>query len=122
MVWIDAVGIDQANIPERNAQVSIMSQIYKSASQVVLDLGKATAEVEPGIRYLQEIARRNPATDVMSPHQEGRPLAVVGPKYPPPAWHSGGKSPEADKQFFMGAMKARKVAAFWVDEDGKCIP
>jgi hypothetical protein len=39
-----------------------------------VDLGKATAKVEVGIRYLQEIARRNPATDVMSPHQEGRPL------------------------------------------------
>jgi hypothetical protein len=60
----------------------MMARIYKTASRVVVDLGKATAEVEPGIRYLQEIARRNPATDVMSPHQEGQTAAGQRPQLP----------------------------------------
>jgi hypothetical protein len=90
----------------------MMARIYKTASRVVVDLGKATAEVEPGIKYLQEIARRNPATDVMSPHQEGRPLRVSDPNCP--VWYSGKKSTEADRKFWMGPVN---FPAIWVDED-----
>jgi len=37
--WIDAVGINQTNIRERNHQVRLMSNIYKSAAFVLVWLG-----------------------------------------------------------------------------------
>lgn len=33
--WIDAICIDQENIPERNAQLKIMGNIFRSATQVI---------------------------------------------------------------------------------------
>lgn len=38
-LWIDALCIDQANLTERNAQVRLMSRIYKDAQSVVGWLG-----------------------------------------------------------------------------------
>jgi hypothetical protein len=40
ILWIDAVCIDQLNIPERNSQVSIMRDIYATADHVVVWLAK----------------------------------------------------------------------------------
>jgi hypothetical protein len=39
VLWIDAIGIHQSNIQERNHQVQVMTQIYREASQVVIWLG-----------------------------------------------------------------------------------
>jgi hypothetical protein len=39
-IWIDAICIDQENILERNRQVGLMSQIYRSAIEVLIWLGK----------------------------------------------------------------------------------
>ncbi|PVH69470.1 HET-domain-containing protein [Cadophora sp. DSE1049] len=38
--WIDAICIDQSNIPERNSQVSLMADIYQTATLVVIDVGE----------------------------------------------------------------------------------
>jgi hypothetical protein len=43
-IWIDAICIDQLNIPERNHQVSLMKQIYERAQQVHIVLGSGTAD------------------------------------------------------------------------------
>lgn len=40
-LWIDAICIDQANIPERNSQVQFMDKIYKQAEEVCAWLGPA---------------------------------------------------------------------------------
>ncbi|KAK4078338.1 uncharacterized protein Triagg1_3354 [Trichoderma aggressivum f. europaeum] len=40
-LWIDAICINQNNIPERNQQVSIMKDIYRKARHVVIWLGAA---------------------------------------------------------------------------------
>ncbi|KAK4072005.1 hypothetical protein Trihar35433_4069 [Trichoderma harzianum] len=40
-LWIDAICINQDNIPERNHQVSIMKDIYRKARHVVVWLGSA---------------------------------------------------------------------------------
>ncbi|KAF2830941.1 hypothetical protein CC86DRAFT_366452 [Ophiobolus disseminans] len=42
--WIDAICIDQTNIPERNHQVRLMSNIYKSAAFVLVWLGPSCEE------------------------------------------------------------------------------
>lgn len=38
-LWIDAICIDQTCIPERNHQVSVMGDIYRSATRVIVWLG-----------------------------------------------------------------------------------
>ena len=40
MLWVDALCIDQSNIPERNYQVSIMRHIYSQASRTFVYLGE----------------------------------------------------------------------------------
>lgn len=44
--WIDALCIDQENIPERNHQVGLMKQIYSNATFVLAWLGEATEKEE----------------------------------------------------------------------------
>jgi hypothetical protein len=39
-IWVDAIGINQAEIPERNAQVAQMARIYADAKKVLIWLGK----------------------------------------------------------------------------------
>ncbi|KAM5344512.1 hypothetical protein ACJ41O_013048 [Fusarium nematophilum] len=39
-IWIDAICINQANLDERSAQVSIMRQIYESADRTIVYLGE----------------------------------------------------------------------------------
>jgi hypothetical protein len=38
--WIDAICIDQSNVQERNTQVAMMADIYRTASRVVIDVGE----------------------------------------------------------------------------------
>ena len=45
-IWIDALCIDQACIPERNIQVSLMGQIYRTAKSTIIYLGELTPDVE----------------------------------------------------------------------------
>ena len=54
VIWIDALCINQDNITERNQQVSQMSDIYKTASNVVIWLGREHEEVE-GIASDKEV-------------------------------------------------------------------
>jgi Heterokaryon incompatibility protein (HET) len=55
-VWVDAICIDQNNIPERNAQVQLMSQIYRKATMVVVWLGEETAESAQEMEMLEKLA------------------------------------------------------------------
>ncbi|KAG6364513.1 hypothetical protein INS49_006114 [Diaporthe citri] len=51
-LWIDAVCIDQQNIPEKSEQVGKMGQIYKSAARVVIWLGLASPGTDLAMRIL----------------------------------------------------------------------
>lgn len=51
VLWVDALCINQEDLAERSAQVAIMSQIYSSASQVVMWVGEDTPEGD-GKAYL----------------------------------------------------------------------
>lgn len=39
-LWVDAICINQENVPERNTQVQLMGDIYESASQVLIYPGR----------------------------------------------------------------------------------
>lgn len=53
-VWADAVCIDQNNLVERNSQVQMMDQIYKSADAVYAWLGPSTMESDNLFGQLKE--------------------------------------------------------------------
>jgi Heterokaryon incompatibility protein (HET) len=57
MVWVDAICIDQENIPERNAQVRIMKDIYAGARSVYVWLGQRDDDTEDALRMMTGIAR-----------------------------------------------------------------
>jgi Heterokaryon incompatibility protein (HET) len=42
LLWIDAVCINQTNPAERSKQVSLMTEIYKHAKQVIIWLGESS--------------------------------------------------------------------------------
>jgi len=44
-LWIDSICIDQKNVPEKNAQVAMMGQIFEKAKRVLVWLG---SDSEPG--------------------------------------------------------------------------
>jgi hypothetical protein len=54
-IWIDALCINQDDTNERNAQVSVMDQIYQSASQVLVWLGP---DVRDDARKVQQLMRK----------------------------------------------------------------
>ncbi|XXH06187.1 hypothetical protein Hte_012633 [Hypoxylon texense] len=58
VLWVDAVCIDQGNIPERNTQVPRMSLIYKLAARVVLWAGPSADRSSLALARLKEMKQR----------------------------------------------------------------
>lgn len=52
-LWIDALSIDQGNIPERNDQVRSMSKIYSQAADVSVWLGHEDGSIEVALNDLR---------------------------------------------------------------------
>ncbi|KAK4060669.1 hypothetical protein Trihar35433_10077 [Trichoderma harzianum] len=55
ILWIDAVSIDQHNFPERNHQVTLMSQIYSGAAEVIIYLGESEDNCDLAIEFITEL-------------------------------------------------------------------
>ena len=55
VLWIDAICIDQQNVPERGHQVSRMADIYRSASPVLIWLGPEFASSDVAMRELSDL-------------------------------------------------------------------
>lgn len=56
-VWIDAICINQEDSSERAAQVSIMGDIYKSAQNVIVWLGKKDEFTEDALTAMKRLSR-----------------------------------------------------------------
>jgi hypothetical protein len=54
--WVDALCIDQNNIPERNAQVSRMKDIYERAQTVVVWLGPADTDSDLAMDVIERLS------------------------------------------------------------------
>ncbi|KAH8599334.1 heterokaryon incompatibility protein-domain-containing protein [Bisporella sp. PMI_857] len=54
-LWIDAVCINQKDVPERSEHVSQMGRIYASAANVVVWLGLGTADSDTALDFMNEI-------------------------------------------------------------------
>ena len=53
VLWVDAVCIDQKNLEEKSAQVRMMRNIYKSASQVLVWLGLSDRDIRKAIIFIK---------------------------------------------------------------------
>ena len=54
--WADALCIDQSNVAERSQQVSAMSEIYRSARNVIIWLGPGTSSVSRALKFVEVMA------------------------------------------------------------------
>lgn len=55
-LWVDAICINQTDVTERNAQVSMMARIYSSASAVIAWLGSANLSAQATVAAIQTLA------------------------------------------------------------------
>lgn len=55
-LWVDALCIDQSNIPERNHQVGMMGQIYSFATDVIVWLGDTKELIDEGHQHYFEFS------------------------------------------------------------------
>ena len=59
-IWIDAICIDQDNIEERNHQVQMMGDIYRSATEVLVWLGEGEGGIEVALKMMDREWMRRP--------------------------------------------------------------
>ena len=55
-LWIDAICINQDDISERNSQVAVMTEVYRSAQRVVVWLGEEDESSDVALAFLKEMA------------------------------------------------------------------
>ena len=55
LIWIDQVCINQTDIPERNHQVSLMTQIYDHAQRVIVYLGEAADDSNEAMDFIRDV-------------------------------------------------------------------
>jgi len=56
LMWVDAICINQSDIPEKNVQVSLMSKLYSGAASIVVWLGPSTPDIEFAVSWAQSYA------------------------------------------------------------------
>jgi hypothetical protein len=54
-LWIDALCINQSDLPERASQVTLMTQIYMQAFKTLIYLGSSTQNSVKGMEFIQHI-------------------------------------------------------------------
>ena len=62
-VWADAICINQGDLEERSAQVSIMGKIYSQARQVLIWLGEESDHESEALNVVSQIDMISPAPD-----------------------------------------------------------
>lgn len=58
--WVDQISIDQSNLSERSQQVSIMRQIYRTASNVHIWLGPHDNDTADAVHAIRDLAADEP--------------------------------------------------------------
>ncbi|KAM0248558.1 hypothetical protein ACHAQJ_009407 [Trichoderma viride] len=57
ILWIDALCINQSDTAEKGTQIPLMGEIYTNAARVIPWLGWPTDDMEPGLRWLDDLAK-----------------------------------------------------------------
>ena len=58
LIWVDAICINQEDIPERNVQVTMMDRVYERAKAVFVWLGEADSDCESIMGKLCDVTER----------------------------------------------------------------
>jgi hypothetical protein len=58
IIWVDAICISQANVPERNYQVQLMAKIYSKASRVIAWLGETADDSDRALEAIRVAAEK----------------------------------------------------------------
>lgn len=56
ILWIDAICINQRDIPEKTKQIQLMAQIYSKAARVIVWLGEAEDDGDKALEQLRQLA------------------------------------------------------------------
>ncbi|KAH6664129.1 heterokaryon incompatibility protein-domain-containing protein [Halenospora varia] len=59
LLWIDAICINQGNIPEKNTQIRKMAMIYNRAETVVVWLGTEDQDSQQAMNFIKELLHLN---------------------------------------------------------------
>lgn len=70
-LWVDAICIDQSNVKERNHQVGLMDQIFKSASTVHICIKDPSHHYSECIKWLRS------GLDFDPEHQKDHPFSAI---------------------------------------------
>lgn len=65
VLWVDAICINQNDVPERNKQVLLMRQVYEKAASTIVWLGVERKEFEKGL-LLIERAPKTPVSGALN--------------------------------------------------------
>ncbi|KAL1592706.1 hypothetical protein SLS60_011122 [Paraconiothyrium brasiliense] len=74
-LWVDAVCIDQTNVPEKNLQVQMMKHIYEGAARVVVWLGPEADGSSDAFRILRKLGEGRHAEDALAYRDAHRSMA-----------------------------------------------
>lgn len=85
-VWIDAICINQQNLAEKSAQVSIMGGIYRLSSRVLACIGPSDAASDEIVRVTEDVDSFVQAVrpDWLGPPARREPLLWTPPFWDPP--------------------------------------
>ena len=92
--WVDALCIDQNNIPERNSQVSRMKDIYERARKVLVWLGPADADSDLAldvVEHLSSVARKAKEVSATTPVDEAMFSRADGKAIDDKSWTAVGR-------------------------------
>ncbi|KAK4214762.1 putative heterokaryon incompatibility protein [Rhypophila decipiens] len=76
VIWVDAICINQEDIPERNQQVAMLGSIYRTADYVVVWLGELTEGIRSLFRVFESLKSdqptmaKPPVKDTVEPNQD----------------------------------------------------
>lgn len=97
VLWIDAICINQDDVPERNEQVKRMTNIYTFAHQVVAWLGEEADDSKNALATLQHVSQQLEAT------KAGRVIAAPGATEPR-LWRND-HAPDFDQQTWQAIVQ-----------------
>jgi hypothetical protein len=113
VLWVDALCINQGDLDERNAQVLIMADIYRSAKQVKVYLGEQQPWSAAALRLLQVLSGIALSTDL----PENQVMAMLQTAY----WRGdhqfipAGDSPDWDA--FQDFFRQEYFSRMWVIQE-----
>ena len=81
-MWVDFICIDEQNVEERNAQVSIMKSIYENAEEVYVWLGVSSEDSDLAMRKIGDFGRYLNGLSAQHDNDLHRAVGTLSPEDP----------------------------------------